>query len=167
MSAVVDSKMQMLDEDEIIGISAQETNSPYSPEQIKAAILAETTEAGALIIREGNTFFIINPTNKPDIVMFRALNADTVQNYIDNSIKTARALSEKGINLLVIDFTDDSVLRILKSLANGAGNSGMGNPGSGYTVKQTSNGGYRAVVKIESLKDTPDSGLSSVEGIQQ
>jgi hypothetical protein len=121
---------------------------------------------GALIIREGNTFFIINPTNKPDIVMFRALNADTIQNYIDNSIKTARALSKKGINLLVVDFTDETVLRILKAIANGAGNSGMGNPGSGYSVKRTSNGGYRAVVKIESLKDAPEAGLSSVEGMQ-
>jgi uridylate kinase len=166
MSAVIDSKMQMLNEDEIIGISAQETNSPYSPEQIKAAILAETTELGALIVREGNTFFIINPTNKPDIVMFRALNADTIQNYIDNSIKTARALSKKGINLLIVDFTDETVLRILKAIANGAGNSGMGSPGSGYEIKQSSNGGYRAVVKIESLKDAPESGLSSVEGIQ-
>ena len=166
MSAVIDSKMQMLNEDEIIGISAQETNSPYSPEQIKASILAETTELGALIIREGNTFFIINPTNKPDIVMFRALNADTIQNYIDNSIKAARALSKKGINLLVINFTDETVLRILRAIADGAGNSGMGTAGSGYAVKKTSNDGYRAVVKIESLKDAPESGLSSVEGIQ-
>jgi hypothetical protein len=166
MSAVIDSKMQMLEEDEIIGISAQETNSPYSPEQIKAAILTEVNDFGALIIREGNTFFIINPTNKPDIVMFRALNADTIQNYIDNSIRAARALSEKGVNLLVIDFTDETVLRILKAIGSGAGNSGMGTPGSGYAVKQTSNGGYRAVVKIESLKDNPRPGLSLVEGVQ-
>ena len=166
MSAVIDSKMQMLEEDEIIGISAQETNSPYSPEQIKAAILTEVNDFGALIIREGNTFFIINPTNKPDIVMFRALNADTIQNYIDNSIRAARALSEKGVNLLVIDFTDETVLRILKAIGSGAGNSGMGTPGSGYAVKQISNGGYRAVVKIESLKDNPRPGLSLVEGVQ-
>jgi hypothetical protein len=166
MSAVIDSKMQMLNEDEIIGISAQETNSPYSPEQIKAAILAETSELGALIIREGNTFFIINPTNRPDIVMFRALNADTIQNYIDNSIKAARALSEKGIKLLIVDFEDETILRILKAIGNGAGNSGMGTPGSGYSIKRTSNGGYRAVVKIESLKDAPRPGLSAVEGVQ-
>jgi uridylate kinase len=166
MSAVIDSKMQMLDEDEIIGISAQETNSPYSAEQIKAAILTEVNELGALIIREGNTFFVVDPTEKPDVVVFRALNADTIQNYIDNSIKAARALSEKGINFLVVDFTDETVLRILKAIANGAGNSGMGKPGSGYTIKQNPNGGYRAIVKIESLKDSPQSGLTSVEGIQ-
>lgn len=166
MSAVIDSKMQMLNEDEIIGISAQETNSPYSAEQIKAVILSEVNELGALIIREGNTFFIINPTNSPEIVMFRALNADTIQNYINNSIKVARSLSEKGVNLLVVDFTDDTVLRILRAIADGAGNSGMGQPGSGYEVKRKQNGGYRAVIKIESLKDTALSGLSSVEGAQ-
>lgn len=166
MSAVIDSKMQMLDEDEIIGISAQETNSPYSPEQIKAAILAETAELGALIIREGNTFFIIDPTNNPDIVMFRALNADTIQNYIDNIIKVARTLSKKGVKLLVIDFKDETILRLLKAIANGAGNSGLGTPGTGYEVKRTSEDGYRAVVKIEALKDIPEAGLSSVEGLQ-
>jgi uridylate kinase len=166
MSAVIDSKMQMLDEDEVIAISAQETNSPYSPEQIKAAILAETAELGALIIREGNTFFIIDPTNNPDIVMFRALNADTIQNYIDNIVKVAKTLSKKGVKLLVIDFKDETILRILKAIANGAGNSGLGSPGTGYEVKRTSEDGYRAVVKIEALKDIPEAGLSSVEGLQ-
>lgn len=166
MSAVIDSKMQMLNEDEIIAISAQETNAPYSAEQIKAAILAEVNELGALIIREGNTFFIVNPSNNPEIVMFRALNADTIQNYINNSIKTARSLSEKGINYLVVDFTDETVLRILKAIAEGAGNSGMGTAGSGYEVKTKKNGGYRAVIKIESLKDAPLTGLSAIEGAQ-
>jgi uridylate kinase len=166
MSAVIDSKMQMLDEDEIIGISAQETNSPYSPEQIKAAILAETAELGALIIREGNTFFIIDPTNNPDIVMFRALNADTIQNYINNIVKVVKTLSKKGVKLLVIDFKDETILRLLKTIANGAGNSGFGSPGTGYEVRRTSEGGYRAVVKIEALKDIPEAGLSSVEGLQ-
>jgi len=166
MSAVIDSKMQMLDEDEIIGISAQETNSPYSAEQIKASILAEVNKLDALIIREGNTFFIIDPTNNPDIVMFRALNADTIQNYIDNIIKVVKTLSKKGVKLLVIDFKDETILRLMKAIANGAGNSGLGSPGTGYEVRKTSEGGYRAVVKIEGLKDTPEAGLSSVEGLQ-
>lgn len=42
MSALINSKQQMLNEDEIFGIVAQETFSEYSPEQIKAALLAET-----------------------------------------------------------------------------------------------------------------------------
>lgn len=167
MSAFIDSKMQMLDEDEIIGISAQEKNSPYSPEQIKAALLSEVHNLGALLIREGNTFFIVNPTNNPEIVMFRALNADTVQNYIDSIVKVAKTLSKKGIKILVIDFNDEKIIQLLKAISKGAGNSNMGAPGTGYLIQQNAEGTYRAIVKIESLKDVPDSGLSSIEGVQQ
>lgn len=165
MTAVIDSKMQMLNEDEIIGIAAQETNSQYSPEQVKAALLTEVHKSDALVIREGNTFFIINPSKDKTIVMFRALNADTIQNYIDNSIKVARALVKKGVHYLVIDFTDDTVLRILKAIAQGVGNSGFGGKDSGYEVRQGSNG-YRAVVRIQGLADVPEPGLSSIEGAQ-
>lgn len=165
MSAVIDSKMQMLDEDEIIAISAQETNAPYSNEQIKAALVTESYKLGALVIREGNTIFIVTPSQNPEIVMFRALNADTVQNYVNNIIKVGKALAKKGVKYLVIDFTDEIILRLLKAISQGMGNSGFGEPGSGYEVRKAENG-YRAVVKIEKFASAPEAGLSSVEGAQ-
>mgnify|MGYP003704770587 CR=1 FL=1 len=55
MSTVVDSKHQELSNQEIIQIAAQETGSQYSPEQVTASIMAETHEAGAIMMREGTT----------------------------------------------------------------------------------------------------------------
>jgi hypothetical protein len=163
MSAVIDSKVQMLNEDEILGIFAQETDFEYSAEQIKAVLLTEVNELGALIIREGNTFIIVTPTKNPEIVMFRALNADTLKNYADNVIKAGKALAKKGVKYLVVDFTDEIVLRFLKSIAAGLGDSGFGKPGSGYEIKKAQNG-YRAIIKIEAYASAPEDGLSSIEG---
>jgi hypothetical protein len=42
----------------------------------------------------------------------------------------------------------------------------MGTPGSGYEIKEKEDGSYRAVIKIESLKDNPRPGLSFTEGAQ-
>jgi hypothetical protein len=165
MSAVIDSKMQMLDEDEILSIFAQETDFEYSAEQLKAVLLTEVNELGALIIREGNTFIVVNPTKNPEVVLFRALNADTLKNYVDNVIKAGIALAKKGVKYLVIDFSDEKVLRLLKNIAAGLGNSGFGKPGSGYEIKKGSNG-YRAIVKIEAYASEPEAGLSSIEGAQ-
>ena len=87
MTAVVDSRHQELDNDEIIAIAAQDTGSPYSPEQVKASLVAETHEAGAIIMRQGNTLFVVhkNP-NQPTEAFFRALNADTARNFIKRNL---------------------------------------------------------------------------------
>jgi hypothetical protein len=163
MSAVIDSKMQMLDEDEIIGIAAQETNSPYSPEQIKAAILTEVNQLDALIIREGNTFFIVDPTNNPKVAQIRALNADTARNFIENGIKVAKALSEKGMTTLYTDFEDDSVIQILRAIGAGMGETGFGTGGSGFQVRRLKSGKMRAVINMTGWVESSKGGLSSVE----
>ena len=97
MTAVVDSKHQELSNQEIIQIAAQETGSQYSPEQVTASIMAETHEAGAIMMREGNTLFIIQKSpNNPEVGVFRALNADTAQNYLQNSMVFIQAAAAAG-----------------------------------------------------------------------
>lgn len=117
MTAVVDSKHQELDNDEIISIAAQDTGSPYSPEQVKASLVAETHEAGAIIMRQGNTLYVVlkNPKN-PKEAFFRALNADTAQNYVDNTVMFLKAIHATGIERLITQFQNPSLLSIVKKI---------------------------------------------------
>jgi hypothetical protein len=134
----------MLDEDEIISIAAQETDSPYSPEQVRAAVLAEAHGTGALIIRQGNTLFVVNKNpNNPKAAVFRALNADTASNYIKNSIEFIKAIKMAGYEVLVTDFNDESILSIFRYISRNPPF-----PDMGYAVQRLSDGGYRATIKL-------------------
>jgi hypothetical protein len=154
MSALVNSKMQMLDEDEILSIAAQETGSQYSPEQVKAALLAEVYEGDALLIREGNTFFVIKETNNPEVITVRPINADAIENFIENIIKLMQIQVEKGIPYAVVDFTDERILTLLRAIANKA----QGLINVSYSVKQSTTGMYRAIFKLAPAGGLPTQG---------
>lgn len=154
MSALVNSKMQMLDEDEILSIAAQETGSPYSVEQGKAALLAEVYEGGALLMREGNTFIVVKQTNNPDVIVIRPINADTVENFVDNMIKAMQVQVEKGIPYAVVNFNDERILTILKAIYKKA----QGLINVSYSVKQSTTGMYRALFKLAPAGGLPTQG---------
>jgi hypothetical protein len=144
MTAVVDSKHQELSNEEIIQIAAQETGSQYSPEQVTASIMAEVHEAGAIMMREGNTLFIVqkSPRN-PTVGVFRALNADTAQNYLQNSITFIEAVAATGFKTLVTTFQDPSILTIFKYISRNPPF-----PGMGYAAQRTEDGGFRVTVNL-------------------
>lgn len=147
MTAVVDSKHQMLETEEIINIAAQETGSPYSPEQTLASVMAECNEGGAILMREGNTLFVINKSPKdPSIGLFRALNADTARNYIQNSIVFVEAAAAAGFRVLVTTFYDPSILSIFKYISR---NPPL--PNMGYAVQKSTGQageGYRVTLSL-------------------
>jgi hypothetical protein len=144
MSSVVDSKHQELSNEEIIRIAAQETGSQYSPEQVIASVMAETHEGGAIMMREGNTLFIINKSSKdPSVGVFRALNADTAQNYLQNSIVFVEAAASTGFKTIVTTFYDESLLSIFKYISRNPPF-----PGMGYAAQRTEDGGFRVTVNL-------------------
>lgn len=144
MTAVVDSKHQELSNEEIIQIAAQETGSQYSPEQVTASIMAECHEGGAIMMREGNTLFLIHKSPKdPSVGVFRALNADTAKNYLQNSIVFIEAASAAGFKTLVATFHDESLLSIFKYISRNPPF-----PGMGYAVQKTQSGGFRVTVNL-------------------
>lgn len=115
MSSFVDSKHQKLSQDEIINIAAKETGSKYSSEQVKASLLAEAHEMGAIMIQEGNTIFIVHrSTDRPDVALFRALNADTIPNYLKNSVVFTQAIGMAGFKYIVTEFEDKSLIGIFE-----------------------------------------------------
>jgi hypothetical protein len=153
MSSLIDSKHQELSQEEIIAIAAKETGSKYSAEQIKASLLAEAHEMGAVMMREGNTIFIVHRSpERPDVALFRALNADTLPNYLKNSLVFTKAVGLAGFQYIVTIFEEESLINIFKYVKRN-----QPFPGMGYAV-QKSKDGRRFRVTVN-LGDTKSGGL--------
>jgi hypothetical protein len=145
---LVDSKHEELSNEEIIRIAAEETISQYSPEQVLAAVMAEAHQPDTLVIRQGNTLFILHRApEKKHIGVFRALNADTPANYLENSIMFIKACKSMGFKTVVSQFEDPSILNIFKYISRNPPFAGMG-----YQVQRTSDGGFQASVNLGSDK---------------
>jgi hypothetical protein len=75
--------------------------------------------------------------------MFRALNADTAQNYLENSKKFIKEAKKLKIKVLVSQFKSSSILNIFRMIAKNPPFKGMG-----FSASRTSDGGYQAVVNM-------------------
>lgn len=144
MSSLVDSKKRELSPEEIVKIAAKETGGKYSVDQIQASLMAEAYESGALMLRQGNTIFVIHPfKSNPRIALFRAVNADTIQNYFENSVEFAKAMGLAGFQYLVTDFEDERLLNIFKYIKRH-----MPFPNMGYSVQRQKNGWVRVTANL-------------------
>ena len=142
---LVDSKTQMLDPVKIIEIAIEETKSQYSQEQGVASVIAESQTPNTMIMREGNTLFIINydPTDKSR-GMFRALNADTGRNYLENSRTFIKAAGMAGFRTMVVQFQDPTILNIFRYIYRDPPL-----PGMGYAVQyDESKGLYQVTINL-------------------
>jgi hypothetical protein len=113
---VVDSQQQELSVPEIIRIAAQETKSKYAPSAVLASITKECQMPQTILLRYGNTLFIINK-GKNRKGFFRALNADTARNYMQSSLTFIAEAYEIGFDVLVTQFEDPSLLSIFRFIA--------------------------------------------------
>lgn len=148
MTSFVDSKKRELTQDEIIEIAARETGGEYTAEQVKASLGVEAYELGALMFREGNTIFVLHQDKtNPVVGLFRALNADTVKNYINNCVEFTRAVGMMGFKYLVTQFNDPALIRITEQVYKREPFKNME-----YSINKTVDGGYRVTA---SLGDTP------------
>jgi hypothetical protein len=141
---ITDSRKRRLSNKEIIETSAKETNSPYTPEQVYAAVIAEAHGPNTIVIREGNTLFIINyDPDDHSQGFFRALNADTASNYLKNSIIFVHAAGAMGFKLLVTQFKDRNLITLFKGLMRKPPFKNMS-----YTRAETQDGGYRVTLHM-------------------
>lgn len=148
MTSFVDSKQRELSQDEIIEIAARETGGEYTAEQVKASLGAEAYELGALMMRQGNTIFVVHQDkSNPTVGIFRALNADTVRNYIDNCVQFLKALGMMGFKYVAAQFNDPAIIRITEQVLKREPFQNME-----YSINKTVNGGYQVTID---LGDTP------------
>jgi len=163
MSSFVDSKHQKLSQDEIINIASKETGSKYNSEQVKASLLAEAHQMGAIMLQEGNTIFIVHRSpERPDVAMFRALNADTIPNYLKNSLVFTKAIGLAGFQYIVTIFEEESLLNIFRYVKRN-----QPFPGMGYAAQKSKDGRrFRVTVNLGDTKSggLPDQGSPQTPG---
>lgn len=148
MSSLIDSKHQKLSQEEIFAIAAKETGGKYTPEQIKASIAMEVSQLKGLCMQQGNTIFIVHPTPVDKTIgVFRALNADTMPNYLKNSLMFTKAMGLAGFRHLVTQFSEPSLLNIFKYVKRN-----RPFPNMGYSVKHLKNKEYQVVVNLGDAK---------------
>ena len=146
---LVDSKKKMLDPSEIILEATKQTKSKYSPDPVLAAVTAEAHSAGAILMRQGNSLFIVHP-GKNRTAVFRALNADTANNYLNNSVQYAKALYMAGFDVMVTEFEDPTLLSIFKYVQKHRAQINPdvdGKPTMGYATQKTKDG-YRVTTVL-------------------
>lgn len=136
MAEMVDSNQQQLPTDQIVKIAAENTRSPYAFKEVYLTFVSELGMQGAVVYRFGNTIFIIHRSDsRPEYGMFRALNADTAQNFVENGKKFVDQAVADGFKGLKTQFSDPSVLNVFKII--GREEQALQNPQMGYTVAKT------------------------------
>tara|TARA_R110002126_G_scaffold180779_3_gene329593 strand:- start:79 stop:522 length:444 start_codon:yes stop_codon:yes gene_type:complete len=138
---LTDSKKKKLSSEAVLMIAAQQTKSKYSAEQVYAALVKEMNMEGTSTYREGNTVFLMHHA-KGRIGTFRALNADTARNYLENSYIFIKDAYEMGFDVLVSDFQDPTIMNIFKGISRNPPREGMG-----YRAERTKTG-FRVTVKL-------------------
>jgi hypothetical protein len=162
MSSFVDSKHQKLSKDEIVAIAAKETGGKYTAEQIKASLMAEVQYAGGIMMEEGNTLFIIHRApERPDVAIFRAINADIIQNYLKNCVVFTKAIGLMGFKYVVTTFDDPALLNIFKYIGKN-----QPFPKMGYAIQRTKDGQYKVTASLGEAKKggLPDEAQPKTQG---
>jgi len=133
-----------MDPGEIIRQAAPRQAPGIPVEQVMASIAQELNTEGTYSKQFGNTFFIAHPTEKEGVFMFRALNADTPQNYIRNVLDFFAEMFQYGIRIMVTEFEDPSIINIAKAIQ------AQMDEGDDlqYAVQKTSTGGFRMTVYL-------------------
>ena len=153
----VDSKTQMLDQMQLLKIAFENSRTPYTTEEGIAAVVAESRMPNCVMMRQGNTIFIIHyvPKQKNE-GMFRALNADTPANYLQNSLEFIKAAGLAGFTTLVSQFQDPALLQIFKYISRKPPF-----PKMGYIVQEMKGGGYQVTVNLGTPKSAHGGTLPS------
>ena len=122
-------------------IAAQETKSPHPASALYAAMVKEMNMPGTSLVRDGNTLFVIH-VGEGRTGVFRALNADTARNYLENSYAFIQGAYKMGFDVLVSEFEDPTIFNIFKAISRNPPQEGMG-----YRAERTSKG-FRVTVKL-------------------
>lgn len=138
---MVDSKSEMLTPEDIIGIAGMNTGADVDYGQLVQMINAELQMPNTLFIRQGNTLFIIHKA-APGVGYFRALNADTARNFLENGRVFMEACHRMGFDTMATTFTDPTLLGIFRYISQNPPVEGMG-----YQAQRTKDGGFYVTVK--------------------
>jgi hypothetical protein len=148
MSEMVDSQQEKLGTDMIIKIAAENTRSPYPFKKVFMLFTAELGIPNSKLYKFGNTVFVVHPSEeKPSFGVFRALNADTAENYVDNGKQFVDKAIADGFTGLQTTFSDPSILNIFQMIAREE--RAAQNPNMGYQVYKDKGGMIRVNLVLQ------------------
>ena len=139
--ALVDSKERMLSSQELLEIAAEIQEPDLPPKAVINSLKAELKQPGTLPLRYGNTIFIVHK-GKQRAGFFRALNADTARNYLDNSFRFTKEIYDLGFDFLVTQYKDASINLIFKAISRKPPREGMG-----FQTQKLKDGTYQSIFK--------------------
>jgi hypothetical protein len=148
MTQMVDSQQQELGTDMIVKIAAENTRSPYPFKKVYMLFVAELGMPKAKLYKFGNTIFVVHPSEeKPSFGIFRALNADTAENYVDNGKQFVDQAIADGFTGLQTTFSDPSILNIFQMIAREE--RAAQNPNMGYQVYKDKKGNIQVNLVLQ------------------
>jgi len=139
---MIDSKQKKLTSAQIIEIAAMNTGVQRPINEIKQMLTIELNMANTWKMRNGNTIFVVHKSDQPGYGWFRALNADTAKNFLENSRVFADSAYKVGFDVVVTNFKDPTILNIFKVISKNPVRDGMG-----YVAQKTKNG-YRVTLVL-------------------
>lgn len=114
----VDSKKEVLDVGRIVVIASYHTESKSPPNQVAMSILMELQQPETIVEQIGNTLFIAHKSEQnPNNYVFRGINADTAQNYMENAKQFIYKMKAQGVKQLATQFTGNKILQMIKASA--------------------------------------------------
>lgn len=141
MVEMVDSQQQELSPEDIVAIAALNTDAGIDRQQAIQMINAELQMEDTLFIRQGNTLFIMHKA-APRIGWFRALNADTANNYLENSVEFIKACYKMGFDTVASTFDDPAIIAIFRYISKNPPN-----PDMGYEIEVMDDGSFLGTIK--------------------
>jgi len=142
MDGLVDSHQRDLNPFEIVTIAVKNT-SDYPLEVALPAIMTEIGQPNAKQRKIGNTLFSVL-MGKNNEAFFKAFNADTPVNFIENSREfCVWARNDLGLKIAVTEFNDPAISKLFHIIAK---NPPL--PNMGFTEYRTEDGGTRIVLSL-------------------
>ena len=141
MVEMVDSQQQELSPEDIVAIAALNTDAGIDRQQAIQMINAELQMEDTLFIRQGNTLFILHKA-APRVGWFRALNADTANNYLENSVEFIKACYKMGFDTVASTFDDPAIIAIFRYISKNPPN-----PDMGYEIQTMDDGSFMGTIK--------------------
>jgi hypothetical protein len=140
---LIDSHQRKLSPTQIIEQAVQNIpNNKYSADQTLASVITETRMPHSFVMQEGNTLFVIH-AGKDRVALFRALNADTGKNYLENSLIFTKAMYMAGFDSMVSHFDDPAIIKVFQYVARHPFQRDMG-----MEVRRHEDGGYLGIVQL-------------------
>jgi len=152
---IVDSKQQMLDLPDLLQAAVEETPTSEPLDIVLAAFYKEIQMPDVTLYKYGNTIFIVHQADdQPGTGIFRALNADTAQNFLQSSYQWVQDAYADGFWLLITEFEDASLLHIFDIISRNPPN-----PDMGFTADELEEGGFRVTLTLGTPPADADIGM--------